>query len=145
MSMQVVNKLNKIKNIKLITFIIVLSIVIYIFCGCNDNTSTDDYSDDLTYEIDDSYRYEFEITTAKIIHLDTKRWYYAFHRYNWDIKVYCEKYKTMYQEDGHDEGMFADVPEYFDKSVGDTVKVKIEKRYKDNEFYDARITEIIED
>ena len=129
------NKFNKL-------LISILLVIVICLSGC---TTIDEYEEIESSSNNNSnqYKYSYEIVDAKITHIDCRHWFAICHRYNWDIEVYCEKYKISYSEDGEDSGAFADIPFYFDKSEGDMVKLKIRKQYMKDDLYKIEAIEIV--
>lgn len=130
-------------KIRKVLFIIIFLLLIVLLSGC---TTIDEYEEIESSSNNNSnqYKYSYEIVDAKITHIDCRHWFAICHRYNWDIEVYCEKYKISYSEDGEDSGAFADIPFYFDKSEGDMVKLKIRKQYMKDDLYKIEAIEIVE-
>ena len=133
------NKFNKL-------LISILLITIICSSGCTNTVEFEEYEDTESSLNNNSnqYNYTYEIVDAKITNIDCRHWFAICHRYNWDIEVYCEKYKISYSEDGEDSGAFADIPFYFDKSEGDIVKLKIRKQYMKDDLYKIEAIEIVD-
>ena len=133
------NKFNKL-------LISILLITIICSSGCTNIVEFEEYEDAESSLNNNSnqYSYTYEIVDAKITNIDCRHWFAICHRYNWDIEVYCEKYKISYSEDGEDSGAFADIPFYFDKSEGDIVKLKIRKQYMKDDLYKIEAIEIVD-
>ena len=133
------NKFNKL-------LISILLITIICSSGCTNTVEFEEYEDAESSLNNNSnqYSYTYEIVDAKITNIDCRHWFAICHRYNWDIEVYCEKYKISYSEDGEDSGAFADIPFYFDKSEGDIVKLKIRKQYMKDDLYKIEAIEIVD-
>ena len=133
------NKFNKL-------LISILLITIICSSGCTNTVEFEEYEDTESSLNNNSnqYNYTYEIVDAKITNIDCRHWFAICHRYNWDIEVYCEKYKISYSEDGEDSGAFADIPFYFDKSEGDIVKLKVRKQYLKDDLYKIEAIEIVD-
>ena len=133
------NKFNKL-------LISILLITIICSSGCTNTVEFEEYEDTESSLNNNSnqYNYTYEIVDAKITHIDCRHWFAICHRYNWDIEVYCEKYKISYSEDGEDSGAFADIPYYFDKSEGNVVKLKVRKQYLKDDLYKIEAIEIVD-
>ena len=133
------NKFNKL-------LISILLITVICSSGCTDIVEFEEYEDTESSLNNNSnqYNYTYEIVDAKITNIDCRHWFAICHRYNWDIEVYCEKYKISYSEDGEDSGAFADIPFYFDKSEGDIVKLKVRKQYLKDDLYKIEAIEIVD-
>ena len=130
------NKFNKL----LISILVVMMICL---SAC---TTIDEYEGiEPTFNTNlNEYKYSYEIVNAKITNIDCRHWFAICHHYNWDIEVYCEKYKISYSENGDDSGAFADIPYYFDKSEGDMVKLKVRKEYIKDKLYKIKAIEIVD-
>ena len=137
--MILINKFNKL-------LISILLITVLCSSGCTDIVEFEEYEDTESSLNNNSnqYNYTYEIVDAKITNIDCRHWFAICHRYNWDIEVYCEKYKISYSEDGEDSGAFADIPFYFDKSEGDIVKLKVRKQYLKDDLYKIEAIEIVD-
>ena len=137
-----INKIRKLLSI--ITFL--LLIVLLNGCTSNGEYISDEYvsTEPITNNNLNQYKYSYEIVNAKITNIDCRHWFAICHHYNWDIEVYCEKYKISYSENGDDSGAFADIPYYFDKSEGDMVKLKVRKEYIKDKLYKIKAIEIVD-
>ena len=133
------NKFNKL-------LISILLITVICSSGCTDIVEFEEYEDTESSLNNNSnqYNYTYEIVDAEITYIDCSHWFAICNHYTWDIKVYCEKYKISYSEDGEDSGAFADIPYYFDKSEGDIVKLKIRKQYMKDDLYKIEAIEIVD-
>ena len=123
-----------------------LLIVLLNGCASNGEYISDEYvsTEPITNNNLNQYKYSYEIVDAKITHIDCRHWFAICHHYNWDIEVYCEKYKISYSENGDDSGAFADIPYYFDKSECDMVKLKVRKEYIKDKLYKIKAIEIVD-
>lgn len=132
------------KLLSIITFL--LLIVLLNGCTSNGEYISDEYvsTEPITNNNLNQYKYSYEIVNAKITNIDCRHWFAICHHYNWDIEVYCEKYKISYSENGDDSGAFADIPYYFDKSEGDMVKLKVRKEYIKDKLYKIKAIEIVD-
>lgn len=133
------NKFNKL-------LISILLITVICSSGCTDIVEFEEYEDTESSLNNNSnqYNYTYEIVDAEITYIDCSHWFAICNHYTWDIKVYCEKYKISYSEDGEDSGAFADIPYYFDKSEGDIVKLKVRKQYLKDDLYKIEAIEIVD-
>ena len=133
------NKFNKL-------LISILLITVICSSGCTDIVEFEEYEDTESSLNNNSnqYNYTYEIVDAEITYIDCSHWFAICNHYTWDIKVYCEKYKISYSEDGEDSGAFADIPFYFDKSEGDIVKLKVRKQYLKDDLYKIEAIEIVD-
>ena len=133
------NKFNKL-------LINILLITIICSSGCTNIVEFEEYEDTESSLNNNSnqYNYTYEIVDAEITYIDCSHWFAICNHYTWDIKVYCEKYKISYSEDGEDSGAFADIPYYFDKSEGDIVKLKVRKQYLKDDLYKIEAIEIVD-
>ena len=133
------NKFNKL-------LISILLITIICSSGCTNTVEFEEYEDTESSLNNNSnqYNYTYEIVDAEITYIDCSHWFAICNHYTWDIKVYCEKYKISYSEDGEDSGAFADIPYYFDKSEGDIVKLKVRKQYLKDDLYKIEAIEIVD-
>ena len=133
------NKFNKL-------LISILLITIICSSGCTNIVEFEEYEDTESSLNNNSnqYNYTYEIVDAEITYIDCSHWFAICNHYTWDIKVYCEKYKISYSEDGEDSGAFADIPYYFDKSEGDIVKLKVRKQYLKDDLYKIEAIEIVD-
>ena len=133
------NKFNKL-------LISILLITIICSSGCTNTVEFEEYEDTESSLNNNSnqYSYTYEIVDAEITYIDCSHWFAICNHYTWDIKVYCEKYKISYSEDGEDSGAFADIPYYFDKSEGDIVKLKVRKQYLKDDLYKIEAIEIVD-
>lgn len=130
------NKFNKL-------LISILLITIICSSGCTNIVEYEDTESSLNNN-SNQYNYTYEIVDAEITYIDCSHWFAICNHYTWDIKVYCEKYKISYSEDGEDSGAFADIPYYFDKSEGDIVKLKVRKQYLKDDLYKIEAIEIVD-
>ena len=133
------NKFNKL-------LISILLITIICSSGCTTTVEFEEYEDTESSLNNNSnqYNYTYEIVDAEITYIDCSHWFAICNHYTWDIKVYCEKYKISYSEDGEDSGAFADIPYYFDKSEGNVVKLKVRKQYLKDDLYKIEAIEIVD-
>ena len=133
------NKFNKL-------LISILLITIICSSGCTNTVEFEEYEDtELSLNNNSNqYNYTYEIVDAEITYIDCSHWFAICNHYTWDIKVYCDKYKISYSEDGEDSGAFADIPFYFDKSEGDIVKLKVRKQYLKDDLYKIEAIEIVD-
>ena len=133
------NKFNKL-------LISILLITVICSSGCTNIVEFEEYEDAESSLNNNSnqYSYTYEIVDAEITYIDCSHWFAICNHYTWDIKVYCDKYKISYSEDGEDSGAFADIPFYFDKSEGDIVKLKIRKQYMKDDLYKIEAIEIVD-
>ena len=133
------NKFNKL-------LISILLITVICSSGCTNIVEFEEYEDAESSLNNNSnqYSYTYEIVDAEITYIDCSHWFAICNHYTWDIKVYCEKYKISYSEDGEDSGAFADIPYYFDKSEGDIVKLKVRKQYLKDDLYKIEAIEIVD-
>ena len=133
------NKFNKL-------LISILLITVICSSGCTNIVEFEEYEDTESSLNNNSnqYNYTYEIVDAEITYIDCSHWFAICNHYTWDIKVYCEKYKISYSEDGEDSGAFADIPYYFDKSEGDIVKLKVRKQYLKDDLYKIEAIEIVD-
>ena len=133
------NKFNKL-------LISILLITVICSSGCTDIVEFEEYEDTESSLNNNSnqYNYTYEIVDAEITYIDCSHWFAICNHYTWDIKVYCEKYKISYSEDGEDSGAFADIPYYFDKSEGNVVKLKVRKQYLKDDLYKIEAIEIVD-
>ena len=133
------NKFNKL-------LISILLITVICSSGCTNTVEFEEYEDTESSLNNNSnqYNYTYEIVDAEITYIDCSHWFAICNHYTWDIKVYCEKYKISYSEDGEDSGAFADIPYYFDKSEGDIVKLKVRKQYLKDDLYKIEAIEIVD-
>ena len=133
------NKFNKL-------LISILLITVICSSGCTNIVEFEEYEDAESSLNNNSnqYNYTYEIVDAEITYIDCSHWFAICNHYTWDIKVYCEKYKISYSEDGEDSGAFADIPYYFDKSEGDIVKLKVRKQYLKDDLYKIEAIEIVD-
>ena len=124
----------------------ILLITVICSSGCTDIVEFEEYEDTESSLNNNSnqYNYTYEIVDAEITYIDCSHWFAICNHYTWDIKVYCEKYKISYSEDGEDSGAFADIPYYFDKSEGDIVKLKVRKQYLKDDLYKIEAIEIVD-
>ena len=134
--MSITNKFNKL-------LISILLITVICSSGCTDIVEYEDTESSLNNN-SNQYNYTYEIVDAEITYIDCSHWFAICNHYTWDIKVYCEKYKISYSEDGEDSGAFADIPYYFDKSEGDIVKLKVRKQYLKDDLYKIKAIEIVD-
>ena len=133
------NKFNKL-------LISILLITVICSSGCTNIVEFEDYeaAESSLNNNSNQYNYTYEIVDAEITYIDCSHWFAICNHYTWDIKVYCEKYKISYSEDGEDSGAFADIPYYFDKSEGDIVKLKVRKQYLKDDLYKIEAIEIVD-
>lgn len=132
-------------KIRKVLFIIIFLLLIVLLSGC---TTIDEYEEIESSPNNNSnqykYSYSYEIVDAKITNIDCRHWFAICHHYNWDIEVYCEKYKISYSENGDDSGAFADIPYYFHESKDDIIKLKVRKQYINDKLYKIEAIEIVE-
>ena len=133
------NKFNKL-------LINILLITIICSSGCTNIVEFEEYEDTESSLNNNSnqYNYTYEIVDAEITYINCSHWFAICNHYTWDIKVYCEKYKISYSEDGEDSGAFADIPYYFDKSEGNVVKLKVRKQCLKDDLYKIEAIEIVD-
>lgn len=85
--------------------------------------------------------YSYEQEEAVITEINMRHWFATTHRYEWNIKVYCEVYDLSFEENGWSTGAF-NAPSFINKSEGDTVTVEIKNKYISEELTERKITRI---
>lgn len=123
--------------------LVLSTIFILILSGCSNMTEEEktEYERQRREKIANQSRYEYEDVEVEIVELDMRHWFAQTHRYEWSISVYYEPYNLTFQDNGWSTGAF-NAPSFYDKQVGDTVKICVRNIYIKNELQNREVVKI---